>query len=157
MLNSMNKRNLFASIILIILCGFYAYFTANLETRNIQNTTQPSFFPWIITVCLAILSFSLLLQSLLLKKGQILKKVSAPRSLIILGFFLSLAYLALLPLIGFLGGNILFFAGLSRIYGEKNILKICLFSVIISFFIFYLFRNVFQIQLPIGILESVLS
>ena len=80
MLNSMNKRNLFASIILIILCGFYAYFTANLETRNIQNTTQPSFFPWIITVCLAILSFSLLLQSFLLKKGQTLKKTKASKA-----------------------------------------------------------------------------
>mgnify|MGYP001957706291 FL=1 len=157
MLNSMNKRNFFASIILIVLCGCYAYFTANLETRNIQNTTQPSFFPWIITGCLAILSFSLLLQSLLTTKRQTLKKKPAPRDLIIIGFLISLAYFLLLPVLGFLGGNILFFAGLSRIYGEKNILKICLFSVIISIFIFYLFRNVFQIQLPIGILGGVLT
>ena len=157
MLNSMNKRNFFASIILIVLCGCYAYFTANLETRNIQNTTQPSFFPWIITGCLAILSFSLLLQSLLTTKRQTLKKKPVPRDLIIIGFLISLAYLLLLPVLGFLGGNILFFAGLSRIYGEKNILKICLFSVIISIFIFYLFRNVFQIQLPIGILGGVLT
>jgi hypothetical protein len=64
-MNNMRTRNLIAGIILLSLCAVYAYLTANLPTRNIENTTQPSFFPWVITFCLTGLSLSLLIQGIL--------------------------------------------------------------------------------------------
>ncbi len=49
---SMKKRNLVASLFLFLFCAGYAYATYQLPTRAIENSTQPSFFPWVIVVFL---------------------------------------------------------------------------------------------------------
>jgi putative tricarboxylic transport membrane protein len=156
-MSNMRTRNLIAAIILLSFCAGYAYLTANLATRAIENTTQPSFFPWVVVICLTILSVALLIQSFLPSISmKTPKPQGVPTKRLVFGLVLAIVYLALLPILGFAGANIPFFAGLMVLYGERNILKIIISSVAISLFVSYLFREAFQILLPSGILENVL-
>tara|TARA_B100000315_G_scaffold260594_1_gene323284 strand:+ start:5402 stop:5875 length:474 start_codon:yes stop_codon:yes gene_type:complete len=156
-MSNMRTRNLIAAIILLLLCAGYAYLTANLPTRAIENTTQPSFFPWVVTVCMAVLSLALLAQGLLpLVSQQAPKAFDVPAKRLIYGLILSVAYFILLPTLGFLAANIPFFAGLMYLYGERRPLLIAAGSILISLVIFYLFREGFQILLPSGILQGVM-
>jgi putative tricarboxylic transport membrane protein len=156
-MSDMRTRNLIAAIILLSFCAAYAYLTANLATRAIENTTQPSFFPWVVVACLTILSIALLIQSFLPSIAtNTPKPLGVPAKRLVYGLLLAIAYLVLLPILGFAGANIPFFAGLMVLYGERNILKIVFSSIAISLFVFYLFREAFQILLPSGILENLL-
>ena len=156
-MNNMRKRNLIASLCLLFFCAGYAYLTAHLATRAIENTTQPSFFPWVITSCLTILSICLLVQSFIPKMSQSVPKGSGiPLNRLILALLLAIIYLALLPTLGFVGANILLFSGLMYLYGERTLTKNLTASFMMSAIIFYIFREIFQIRLPAGILESVL-
>ena len=153
----MRNRNLIASLVLLLFCAGYAYLTANLGTRAIEDTTQPSFFPWLITACLTILSFSLLLQSCIPSSIQTASKpLNIPSKRLSYALILSTSYLAILPLLGFVGANILLFSGLMYLYGERRLIQILTFSFLIPIVIFYLFREGFQIHLPAGILEKIL-
>jgi hypothetical protein len=156
-MNNMRMRNLIASFFLLLFCAGYAYLTANLATRAIENTTQPSFFPWVITSCLTILSLCLLIQAFIPNSNQRVPKASdIPLKRLILALILSIIYLALLPTLGFVGANILLFSGLMYLYGERGFIKNLTSSSLISIIIFYIFREIFQIRLPAGILESIL-
>jgi hypothetical protein len=156
-MTKMRNRNLIASLVLLLFCAGYAYLTANLGTRAIEDTTQPSFFPWLITACLTILSFSLLLQACITSSIQTASKpLNIPSKRLSSALILSISYLAILPLLGFVGANILLFSGLMYLYGERRPIKILTFSFLISIVIFYLFREGFQIHLPAGILEKIL-
>ena len=156
-MNNMRKRNLIASLGLLLFCAGYAYLTAHLATRAIENTTQPSFFPWVITSCLTILSFCLLAQSFIPNMSQSVPKgLGIPLNRLILALLLAIIYLALLPTLGFVGANILLFSGLMYLYGERTLTKNLIASFVVSTIIFYIFREIFQIRLPAGILESVL-
>ena len=154
-MNDMRKRNLISSVILLLLCIGYGYVTANLATRDIENTTQPSFFPWVITICLGLLSTMLLIQSIFSKIEYQVKATSQGFSYrAVLALTLSIFYLILLPELGFLVANFLLVAGLMYLYGERRIFRTLLESVAITLCIFYLFREVFQIRLPAGIIGS---
>jgi len=156
-MKKMRDRNLVASLFLLLFCAGYAYLTANLATRAIENTTQPSFFPWVITACLTVLSFSLFVQACIPNSIQTVPKpLDIPPKRLGCALILSISYLALLPILGFVGANILLFSGLMYLYGEHRLTQILTFSFLISIIIFYLFREIFQIRLPAGILERIL-
>ncbi|MGY8999899.1 MAG: tripartite tricarboxylate transporter TctB family protein [Rhodospirillales bacterium] len=156
-MNNMRTRNLIAGIILLSLCAVYAYLTANLPTRNIENTTQPSFFPWVITFCLTGLSLSLLIQGILpVFNSKESAVIDVPVKRLLSGLALSLIYLIALPILGFIASNIPFFAGLMYLYGERRPVWIFGGSALTSLVVFELFREVFQIRLPAGIFEGLI-
>ena len=61
-------------------------------------------------------------------------------------------YLAALPSLGFLLATIPFFAGLMVLYGGARAIWLAVASVAMPVFLFYVFRDGFQILLPLGIL-----
>jgi len=155
-MTNMRTRNLLASIFLLFLCGGYAYLTANLPTRAIENSTQPSFFPWIIVIFLTGLTILLLIQVTVSGKQPKIKRThQLPVKRLIYGLLLSLAYLFALPKLGFVAANIPLFGGLMYLYGERSPLWIGLGSVIISVTFFLIFRQIFQIILPVGALGNI--
>ena len=155
-MTNMRARNLFASIFLLFLCGGYAYLTATLPTRAIENSTQPSFFPWMIVIFLTGLTILLLIQVAVSgKQPKIERTHQLPVKRLIYGLLLSLAYLLALPKLGFVAANIPLFGGLMYLYGERSPLWIGLGSVIISVSVFLVFRQIFQIILPIGAIGNI--
>ena len=155
-MSNMRKRNLIAGVVMLLVCAGYAYLTANLPTRAIENSTQPSFFPWVIVIFLTGLTFLLLIQVAASgKQPNIERKNQVPVKRLIYGLLLSLAYMFALPKLGFVAANIPLFGGLMYLYGERRPIWIGLGSIIISVIVFLVFRKIFQIILPVGILGDV--
>ena len=140
---------------MLLVCAGYAYLTANLPSRDIQNSTQPSFFPWVIVACMSLLSFALMVQGLLTRFDSVILSHSAiPAKLVAIGLVLAITYIITLPWLGFVAANILLFAGLMYLYGEHRPIWIVVGSIVVSVAVFSLFREVFQIRLTTGILEG---
>jgi len=154
-MSNMRTRNLLAGITMLLLCAGYAYLTANLPSRDIQNSTQPSFFPWVIVGCMSLLSFTLMVQGLIPRfNREILVPSDIASKRMAIALLLAIAYMIALPWLGFVAANIFLFAGLTYLYGEVRPLWIVVSSILISVFVFMVFREVFQIRLTAGILEG---
>ena len=150
----MRQRDALAAVVLLAIGTGYAILTYQLPVRTLKNSTQPSFFPWIIVVCLLILAGALLVQSFQRRSadGQDPPAIFSTAVLVWIGVFG--AYLIVLPFLGFFVANIFVFAALMLLYGERSPIKIVLGSMITTPVIFFLFREVFQIRLPAGVLAA---
>jgi putative tricarboxylic transport membrane protein len=152
----MGARNILAAIVLIVLGIVYGALAARLPTRQIDQTTEPSFFPFVVVACVLALSIALLIQGIRARANEAATGATPPargakgRAVAALG--LAVAYLALLPSLGFLAANIPFFAGLMILFGERRPIWIVVGALGVPVVLFYLFRDVFQILLPAGVL-----
>ncbi|MBT3886686.1 MAG: tripartite tricarboxylate transporter TctB family protein [Rhodospirillaceae bacterium] len=150
----MRKRNLISAAILIAIGIGYAVLAVQLPTRNIENATGPSFFPLVVVTGFLILAAALLVQAMRgranLGAVPVLAKIS--RRTYIWSLAAAVLYLVALPYLGFIAANIPLFAALMILYGEKRTVWIAAGSIGICLAIFFVFREVFQIQLPAGIL-----
>jgi hypothetical protein len=155
----MARRNIIAALVLIALGIVYGVLTTQLPTRDIEQTTEPSFFPGVVTACLLALSVALLVQGLRTRSGEAAVAFGPP-----IGarrYFTALAafviYLARRPILGFVAANVPFFAVLMAIYGERRPFWLAVGSVAVSLVLFFLFRELFQIRLPAGVLAPFLA
>ena len=149
----MGRRNVIAALALLVLGVAYAILTSELPSRTIPNTPGPSFFPWVLTGSLLVLAIGLLVQGIRLPNDGSVSDVpeaGAPRRLIGLAWFA--IYLAVLPTIGFLLATIPFFAGLMALYGGARAIWLAVASVAVPVFLYFAFRDGFQILLPRGLL-----
>ena len=152
-MGDMRKRNLLAAIILITVGTGYAILAQHLPTRHIENATGPSFFPLVVVSGFLILSAALLVQSILPKMFYTVPSIQIiPAGHYGVGLAAAVIYLAALPYLGFIAANIPLFAVLMILYGEKRPTRVIGGSVVITLLVFFLFREVFQILLPVGIL-----
>ncbi len=148
----MGRRNVIAAFVLLALGVAYAVLTTQLPDRTIPNTPGPSFFPWVVTGSLLVLAAGLLVQGVRQWSdgpGTALDNGSARRTAGLVWFAL---YLAALPGLGFLVAGIPFFAGLMMLYGGARGVWVAVASVAMPVFLFYAFRDGFQILLPLGVL-----
>lgn len=156
-MGTMQKRNLVSAAILIALGVGYAILAVDLPTRNIENATGPSFFPLVVVSCFLVLSAALLIQGILPAVSSKLPDIpKIPASRHGMGLAAAVIYLAALPYLGFIAANVPLFAVLMMLYGEKRPAWVIGGSVVISLLVFFLFREVFQILLPAGILDGVI-
>lgn len=149
----MARRNIVAALVLMGIGAWYGVLTATLPERTLPNTPGPSFFPWLITGALLILSAGLLVQGLTsgrTEKGQNGDGFPAGRGLYALIWFA--VYLAVLPYVGFLFASVPFFGGLMVLYGGRHKLFVGVAAVAVPLLLFFIFRHGFQILLPRGIL-----
>ncbi|MED5535780.1 MAG: tripartite tricarboxylate transporter TctB family protein [Pseudomonadota bacterium] len=147
----MVRRNVLAGVVLLAIGLGYGVLTADLPDRTLPGTPGPAFLPWLITAGWLALSTALLVRGLLGggKKSDVIEYHIPTQSwLALVGFA---AYLLLLPTLGFIVASILFFAGLTWLYGERNKLLIALTAIIIPIVLFYLFAAGFQVLLPRGL------
>ena len=153
----MRRRNTISAIFLLALTIGYGVMTANLPTRAIEESTQPSFFPWVVTVCLFILSVLLLIQGLLpLVSTKTPSPMNVRRWKILSGLIAVAIYLTTLPQLGFVIANTLLFAALMLLYGERRPVPLLSGSILVPIAIFLIFRDLFQIRLPSGILGGII-
>lgn len=149
----MARRNIGAGLALIALGVWYGVLSAGLPERSLPNTPGPSFFPWIITATVLALSLSLVVQGVRGAggtRGAALSTHGLLRPIAALVWFA--VYLAALPYAGFPWASVPFFAGLMALYGGRHWAYVALASLATPVLLFYLFRHVFQIFLPLGVL-----
>lgn len=154
----MRRRNIVAALVLIALGIGYGYLTAGLPKRSLPNTPDPSFFPWIITGSLLLLAVILLVQGLAAPRTRSDEAPGAAplrAPAVFLAAFV--VYVAALPYTGFLVASVPFFAALMALYGERRWPVIAAASLVAPVLLVVLFRNVFQVPLPPGLLAGVLG
>ncbi len=145
----MARRETIAAIVLIALGIVYAYLTTGLPERTLPNTPGPSFFPWLIVASLLALSGALLARGL--RGWQAAAKRTAPPPWQALGMLCwFVAYLAALPVAGFVIASVPFFAGLMVFFGARRPAGIAAASLTVPVAVYHLFRGVFQVLLPTG-------
>jgi putative tricarboxylic transport membrane protein len=154
----MSRKNVAAAVVLLALGAAYGYLTAGLPKRSLPDTPDPSFFPWIITACLLILSTALLVQGLQ-SRGGVRDAPDSAGGLRTAAVFLILfvLYVAALPAVGFVIASVPFFAALMWLYGERRWGWIGAYSVALPVILVLLFRNGLQIPLPTGALAGILG
>lgn len=154
----MRNKNVVAALVLIALGAVYGYLTAGLPKRSLPDTPDPSFFPWIITACLLILSLALLVQGLKADRGA-QPDVDTAGGLRAPTVFLTLfvAYVAALPFTGFVITSVPFFAALMWLYGERRWRWIGIVSFALPVVLVVVFRNGLHIPLPTGVLAGFLG
>ncbi len=152
----MNQRNVAAAVVLILLSVAYGYLTSDLPKRTLPNTPDPAFMPWINTALLAGLSLLLLAGGL---RATHLEPAAAPDPVgnASSGAFLAafVGYIVVLPVLGFVLSSIPFFAVTMMLFGERRKTWLVLGSTVATILLFALFRHVFNIVLPRGIMPAI--
>ena len=148
----MKKVDLIISIILIAFIGFYAFLTINLPARNLPNTLGSDFMPWILVICLSLLSILLLLKAIFgrtVEKGD--STISLKEGLGVL--FLTaiiFVYVKAISLFGFIIITPIFIAVLMLFTGSRKWKEVVIVSIVATFGIYLFFQKIFQVLLPTG-------
>lgn len=143
-----------------------------ISTFSIQALTDSrvgaDFMPKIIAVLIAILSIFIIVNGFRRKdeivrdeqevsslENEVESKNDKSYLLVIISVALMFIYLFLIPILGFLISTTAFLLIQMLLFSEwkaKNIILYLIISIIASTLIYYLFRNVFYVMLPSGIL-----
>ena len=146
----MKQKDIVAACVLLVVVIGYGYQTALLPVRTLPNTPDPSFFPWINTFLLGVLSFALLIQGIVrpTKKGVMQVELASRTVIVALG--LILLYLVAIPYFGFVLSSVPFFASFMVFHGERRKLWLLIGAAGVPIFLYYLFRHVCSVPLPRG-------
>ncbi len=150
----MRRKNIIAAVVLIACAVLYGVLTANLPVRTLPNTPDPSFFPWINTMIILALSVWLLVRGL--KQPATARAPNVPgrrrRAAWALGAFV--AYVAVMPGLGFILATAPFFAVMMVLFGERRPFRVGGGAVCASVLLYVLFRHGFGVFLPRGLLAG---
>jgi putative tricarboxylic transport membrane protein len=149
---SMRVVNIIVAIVLILFGCFYSYLTMHLPDRNLPNTLGSSFLPWVLAICLFVLSILLLLQSLIKVSAEtcdyaISKKEGTGILFLVV---LVVVYIKTMAFFGFLLVTPFFLVALMLTIGARKWKEVILTSTLVTFGIYLFFQKVFQIILPAG-------
>ena len=150
----MKKANIFASIVILIFTGFYAYLTSQLPARNLPNTLGSAFMPWLLAALLFGLSVCLLITNALRgtrENANANISLKEGFSVIFLTVFVYV-YVKAILLFGFIAITPFFLAALMWISGARKWKEIILFSIASTLGIYLFFQKIFKVILPHGTL-----
>jgi len=107
-------------------------------------------------IAVVVLSLLMLIKGFLKPQKLAFFESRGERNNVVIGLVILLAYLALMPLVGFLPSSYLFYAIFNMYLGEdiwsrKNIIYSVLISFIVVTFFYLIFRFVLSVPLPQGI------
>ena len=153
----MRQKNFIAALFLLIFTVCYGILTANLPLRTLPNTPDPSFFPWVITSIIFILSVLLLLSGLKYSKGVRIKVDKEERNLTVTAMTIFIFYLAAMPKLGFILATLPFFSVMMFLFGERRPVFIGIGSLVTTAGLYVLFRHGLGVFLPRGLLTGIIA
>ena len=153
----MKRRNIAAACVLLAVAVGYGYQTALLPARTLPNTPDPSFFPWINTIMLGVLSVALLIQAVLRPNDEGVMGAQQASVPVITALGLILLYVVAMPFLGFVLSSVPFFALFMVLHNERRKLWLLIGAVGIPIFLFNLFKHLFGVPLPRGIFLGLLG
>ncbi|MGL5122785.1 MAG: tripartite tricarboxylate transporter TctB family protein [Fusobacteriaceae bacterium] len=146
----MLKADRIFSVILGVISIIIFYLSSNFESGFIIDSgLGADFFPKSVSIILFILSSILFFKSFSTKEYSkgIFSKNSKILGITLCYFFV---YIVLINIIGYLLATILFLIGMFKFLKIKSNKFILFYSLIFSILIWYIFNNIFNINLPIG-------
>ena len=120
-----------------------------------SGAPSPRIIPGICLVGMLICSLVLLFQSLVLKKEHVYEFVwenERPELILILAMIL---FVIGIHFLGFIPSGILVFCWMQWFEGERKP-AIYIYTIAMGIIVFFLFKNVFHISLPAGLLEFIM-
>lgn len=152
---AMTKDRILSITILLLLALMYK------ETYKFSEKTDwlmfaPSFYPRIVIITVGVVTLFLLIRSFIVPKGSGAKpgaSVAGKKyAKVLLMFFLTVVYVSVLPLWGFIVSTILYLMisqlALGGIRNTKNVAFISAVSCSAVFIVHMVFQNVLKIWLP---------
>ncbi len=163
-------KNLGLGVFLLAFSGFYIYNASQIKINAMIMGDHASYangriVPYLLGGLMVILSLALILQSVAqLKKGDDGKKSDEKNDVttVLLTFIIIIAYIALLPTLGFILGTMLFL--LAQIFvlapletRVKSLWIYALVAVVFTVLIYVAFNIGLKQPLPRGIIENLLN
>ncbi len=153
----MRRRNIIAAVVLIACALLYGALTAQLPTRTLPNTPDPSFFPWINTAIILALSVLLLARSLWWPAPERVKSGTGQYRRAAWALAAFVAYLSTMPGLGFILATAPFFAVMMVLFGERRPVWVGGGAVGATVLLYVLFRHGFGVFLPRGRLAGIVT
>ena len=156
----MGLRNIVGGVVILGFTLYYGGLATLLPKRTTTDAPGPHFFPYLITVSILFLSAVLILQGVRGLKGSggladlRPERPSANENFSIAraaaGLLLTGLYFSALSTFGFFWSTRVFFAALIWTSGERRPHILLTLAIIVPMFLFFLFRDLFQLPLPRG-------
>ncbi len=153
----MRRKNIIAAVVLIACAIMYGVLTANLPTRTLPNTPDPSFFPWINTVIILVLSVWLLVRALRQPAPKPTPTGTGQNHRAIWALAAFVGYLVVMPGLGFVLATAPFFAVMMVLFGERRPIWVGGGAVCATVLLYVLFRYGFGVFLPRGLLAGIVA
>jgi len=153
----MRRKNIIAALVLIAFAVVYGALTSQLPARTLPNTPDPSFFPWVNTVLIIILSAWLLLRGLKRPIEANPDQAGPERRRVIWALGAFIIYLALLPGLGFILATAPFFAVMMVLFGERRPAFVGGGALAVTLVLYVVFRHGFGVFLPRGLLAGIIA
>ncbi len=153
----MRRKNIIAAVVLIACAILYGVLAANLPTRTLPHTPDPSFFPWINTVIILVLSVWLLVQALRPPAPAPTPTGTGRNRRAVWALAAFVGYLAVMPGLGFILATAPFFAVMMVLFGERRPMWVGGGAVGTTVLLYALFRDGFGVILPRGLLAGLVA
>ncbi len=171
----MKKSNIIIGTILLALSAFYYFSTKDLPPPSKVESLGAAFFPTLLAILLAALALMMVLTSLASGKtshtkdekavvsgGERLEEDSFGSGAISYKFLLgtigiSIPYIVLLPIVGYLLITPIFLITMIRLLGKKKWLHNITVSALLTVALYLLFATMLGVTLPQGILSLFFS
>ena len=156
-------KDLILGVLMLALSAFYLYNTTQIKTRPKITPSYASaqVVPRFLGILLAVLAVALIISGIRqMRSHDEGKEEKADFSAVVLTFIVIIAYVILLPRLGFCLSTVLFLFAQMMVLAPANKHNIVLFaiiSVVFTAFVFVAFRIGLQQLLPRGIIESLLG
>ena len=147
---SMKKRNLVVLIPIFVLRRLPS--TYQLPTRAIEIPLSHHFSMGHFSIFIHFNTFPAYSIIILSNTDKVENRKTLGFKISAYATILSISYLIFLPRLGFVLANILLFVGLMILYKEKRIIFLLTCSIAMPTVIFLIFKKIFSISLPVGIL-----
>lgn len=151
----MRRKNIISAVVLIGFVVVYGILTAHLPVRTLPNTPDPSFFPWVNTVIILVLSGWLLVRGLRRPRETAAAIDTAQRNRVVMAMTVFVIYLAAMPMLGFILATAPFFAVMMTLFGERRPFHVGIGTLAATAALYFLFRHGFGVFLPRGLLAGI--
>ncbi|MCE2453028.1 MAG: tripartite tricarboxylate transporter TctB family protein [Nitrospinae bacterium] len=156
----MGPRNIVGGVVILGFTLYYGGLATLLPKRTTTDAPGPHFFPYLITISILFLSAMLIFQGVRGLKGSNgladlrPERPSSNENFSIVraaaGLLLTGLYFFALSLFGFFWSTPVFFGALMWVTGERRPLVLLGLAIAVPMFLFFLFRDLFQLPLPRG-------
>ncbi|MCI6152636.1 MAG: tripartite tricarboxylate transporter TctB family protein [Fusobacterium perfoetens] len=136
----------------LIIFSIYCFFLVGIQSPAPTPTELgAAFWPRIILILMIILLFSNLITNLKQKKIEKINIFDFFKSKLFIGMLLIVFMTISMSYIGFITSCFIFLIAYGALLGEKNIIKLIIFSFIITAILYIVFQGLLDIRLERGI------
>ena len=152
------RANLIAGVTATVF-GIWVWIKSNTFPEDPTIVINSDFFPKMLVVGLIGASLSMVLVTCKSKRGEqfdsiSLRKPAMHRVVLILAA--TVLYAMVMKPLSFIAGGTLYLFTVTFVLGNRNWKQMILVSVIVPIVVFFIFKNILGITLPMGILKSIL-